>query len=36
MGDLSLDYTKVRCVADIDLKTLAGQGHLEKAEATIG
>lgn len=36
VGDLSLDYTKVRCVADIDLKTLAGQGHLEKAEATIG
>lgn len=29
-GELTLDYTKVRCVADIDLQTLAGQGHLEK------
>ena len=27
-GDLTLDYVKVRCVADIDLKTLAGKGHL--------
>lgn len=38
VGDLSLDYTKVRCVVNIDLMTLAGQGHLEKAEAeaTIG
>ena len=38
VGDLSLDYTKVRCVVNIDLTTLAGQGHLEKAEgeAIIG
>jgi uncharacterized protein YbdZ (MbtH family) len=28
-GDLSLNYRKVRCVADIDLKSLGGQGHLE-------
>jgi uncharacterized protein YbdZ (MbtH family) len=27
-GDLTLDYVKVRCIADIDLQTLAGQGHL--------
>ncbi|HKR12264.1 MAG TPA: MbtH family NRPS accessory protein [Pyrinomonadaceae bacterium] len=33
VGDLTLDYTKVRCVADIDLQTLAGQGHLEKIAA---
>lgn len=32
VGSLSLDYTKVRCVATIDLKTLAGMGHLEKIE----
>ena len=28
-GGLTLNYRKVKCVADIDLKTLAGQGHLE-------
>ena len=28
-GGLTLNYVKVRCIADIDLKTLAGQGHLE-------
>jgi uncharacterized protein YbdZ (MbtH family) len=27
-GGLILDYVKVRCIADIDLTTLAGQGHL--------
>lgn len=34
-GGLTLDYVKVRCIADIDLKTLDGVGHLEKVgEAT--
>ena len=33
VGGLTLDYTKVRCIADIDLQTLEGQGHLEKVEA---
>jgi uncharacterized protein YbdZ (MbtH family) len=28
-GGLTLDYVEVRCIADIDLPTLAGQGHLE-------
>ena len=28
-GGLILDYVKVRCIADIDLATLAGQGRLE-------
>ena len=28
-GDLTLDYVPVRCVADIDLDTLSGTGHLE-------
>jgi uncharacterized protein YbdZ (MbtH family) len=32
-GGLTLDYVKVRCIADIDLTTLAGQGHLEIIEA---
>jgi uncharacterized protein YbdZ (MbtH family) len=32
VGNLSLDYTKVRCIANIDLKTLDGVGHLEKVE----
>ena len=30
VGGLTLDYTKVRCYAEIDLKTLEGTGHLEK------
>ena len=33
VGDSSLDFTRVRCVADINLDSLAGHGHLEKAEA---
>lgn len=28
-GGLTLNYKKVKCIADIDLTTLAGQGHLE-------
>ena len=32
-GGLTLDYVKVRCVADIDLETLAGKGHLVKVHA---
>lgn len=31
-GDLPLPYTQVRCVADIDLATLEGTGHLEVQE----
>jgi len=31
-GNLTLDYMKVRCVAQIDLKTLDGLGHIEKIE----
>lgn len=35
VGSLSLNYVKVQCVADIDLKTLSGSGHLvpQKQEA---
>lgn len=32
-GGLTLNYTKVRCIADINLETLAGQGHLQAIEA---
>lgn len=32
-GGLTLDYVKVRCVADIDLSTLDGRGHLIKVGA---
>jgi hypothetical protein len=32
-GALTLDYVKVRCIADIDLKTLEGKGRLVKVEA---
>lgn len=33
VGDMTLDYVRVRCVANIDLETLAGHGRLEKVEA---
>lgn len=32
VGNLTLNYVKVRCVADIDLQTLSGTGHLEILE----
>jgi uncharacterized protein YbdZ (MbtH family) len=31
-GNLELDYVKVKCVAQIDLSTLEGRGHLVKVE----
>jgi hypothetical protein len=31
-GNLILDYVKVRCVADLDLATLEGKGHLDILE----
>jgi uncharacterized protein YbdZ (MbtH family) len=33
VGGLTLNYVKVRCIADIDLTTLTGQGHLEPVDA---
>lgn len=33
VGNLVLDYTPVRCIADIDLSTLAGTGKLELLSA---
>lgn len=33
-GSLTLDYVPVRCVADIDLSTLKGKGHLVRVEAS--
>lgn len=35
VGGLTLDYVKVRCVADIDLSTLAGTGHLEPVDVPV-
>jgi len=32
-GELTLDYVKVRCAADIELSTLEGRGRLIKVEA---
>lgn len=32
-GLVTLDYVRVRCVADIDLSTLRGSGHLVVLEA---
>lgn len=31
-GELSLDGTPVRCVADLDLRTMEGAGHVEVLE----
>jgi uncharacterized protein YbdZ (MbtH family) len=35
-GELTLDYVKVRCIADIDLSALEGKGHLMKAAEEAG
>ena len=35
VGSLFLDYTRVRCIANIDLKTLTGLGHLEKIDEAV-
>ncbi|MDM9379443.1 MbtH domain protein [Chlorogloeopsis sp. ULAP01] len=32
VGNLTLNYVKVRCIADIDLETLEGKGHLEPVQ----
>jgi uncharacterized protein YbdZ (MbtH family) len=32
-GNLTLDYVKVKCIADIDLSTLAGKGRLARIQA---
>jgi len=32
-GSLTLDYVKVRCIADVDLASLAGFGHLVKCDS---
>jgi uncharacterized protein YbdZ (MbtH family) len=32
VGELTLNYVKVRCIAHLDLATLSGQGHLEPVE----
>ena len=34
-GTLTLNYDRVRCVADIDLATLAGAGHLEPRSSRL-
>lgn len=31
-GDLTLNYVRVRCIADVDLSSLEGKGHLEVLE----
>jgi hypothetical protein len=37
VGDLTLDYVPVTCVARIDLTTMKGEGHLEvREEQTSG
>ena len=35
-GNLTLDYVKVRCIADINLATMEGKGHLEKVGTQAG
>ena len=33
VGNVTLNYVKVQCVADIDLRTLAGKGYLVPLES---
>jgi hypothetical protein len=33
VGDLTLNYVRVRCCADVDLKSLAGTGNLKPVSA---
>jgi len=33
VGSLTLDYVKVKCIANIELETLNGRGHLEPIQA---
>lgn len=35
VGNLTLNYVKVRCVTDVNLATLAGKGHLEILEEVV-
>ena len=35
-GGLTLDYVKVKCIADIDVATFEGMGHLEKVSVAAG
>lgn len=35
VGNLTLNYEQVRCIADIDLKTLEGKGHLEPVSESV-
>ena len=32
VGNLTLNYVKVQCIADIELETLEGKGHLKPIE----
>jgi hypothetical protein len=32
VGNLTLNYVKVRCVAEVDIATMEGRGHLEILE----
>jgi uncharacterized protein YbdZ (MbtH family) len=34
-GNLTLDFVKVKCIADIDLNMLAGKGRLVKVESAL-
>jgi len=33
VGGLTLNYVKVKCIADVDLQTMEGKGHLVPIEA---
>lgn len=35
VGNLTLNYEKVRCIADLYLTNLSGQGHLEPIEEVV-
>jgi core binding factor beta subunit len=35
VGSLKLNYVRVRCIAQIDLSTMNGVGHLEVADSAV-
>jgi len=36
VGELSLDFVPVRCVAEVELASLRGEGWLERLEPSVG
>lgn len=35
VGDLTLNYVRVRCIADVDVSTFEGRGHLQPVDESV-